>query len=259
MLSGDDASRLDPLRRPVAATSRPAASHPDPREESLPRRAARLACLGLLRRLFALTVEGIEQLPARGPYLLAANHHNYLDGVVLAAAIPRPVAFLVMPRVYRATPLHPWLHGLIGSIPLDVERPDPRAIRRALETLARGRVVGIFPEGPHSHEGRLVPGQPGAALLALRAGVPVVPVGIHGTFQALAGRPLRLPRRHPLRVRFGAPIRFDGPGSRWVSRAERARALARIMEGIAALLGPEPPAAALGCAHPAPWEAGAAP
>src|ERR1044072_2510030 len=70
-----------------------------------------------LARLFDFHVEGVEPLPSDGPVIVAANHHNYLDGVVLAAASPRPIAFLVMPRVWRATPLHPVLHRHIGSIP----------------------------------------------------------------------------------------------------------------------------------------------
>ena len=68
----------------------------------------------LLVRHFDFRVEGGEHLPVDGPFILAANHHNYLDGVVLAAAVSRPIAFLVMPRVWRATPLHPLLHRHIG-------------------------------------------------------------------------------------------------------------------------------------------------
>jgi 1-acyl-sn-glycerol-3-phosphate acyltransferase len=187
-----------------------------------------------LTRWFALSVEGLEHLPASGPYILAANHHNYLDGIVLAVALPRPIAFLVMPRVWRATPLHPWLHRRIGSIPLALDGSDVGGLRGALRALDDGRVVGIFPEGPFSVRGRLEPGRPGVGLLALRAGVPVVPAGIGGTYQALVGRRGYLPRRHPLAVRFGPPRRFargDGPG-----RLARGRITERIMDDIAALL-----------------------
>ena len=79
----------------------------------------------LLRHLFAFRVSGLEHLPARGPYIVAANHANYLDGVVLATALPRKISFLVMPRVYRATPLHPYFHDHVGSIPVSLARPDP--------------------------------------------------------------------------------------------------------------------------------------
>jgi 1-acyl-sn-glycerol-3-phosphate acyltransferase len=196
--------------------------------------ALRVPARAALERWFDLTVEGLESLPARGPYIIAANHHNYLDGVVLGVTVPHPIAFLVMPRVWRATPLHPLLHRRIGSIPLNLARPDVGALRRALATLQGGGVVGIFPEGPFSVRGRLERGLPGVALLALRAGVPVVPAGIRGTYEALRGRRMYLPRCRPLAVRFGTPRRFalDSTGG----RAARDQVTRRIMDDIAALL-----------------------
>ena len=187
-----------------------------------------------LARWFELRVEGLEHLPAEGPYIVAANHHNYLDGVVLGVALPRPVAFLVMPRVWRATPLHPLLHRHIGSIPLNLAGADVGALRAALRTLEDGRVVGIFPEGPFSVAGLLERGRPGVGLLALRAGVPVVPAGIDGTYQALVGRRGYVPRRHPIAVRFGPPRRFTRETGR--GRLARDRITQRIMDDIAVLL-----------------------
>jgi 1-acyl-sn-glycerol-3-phosphate acyltransferase len=186
-----------------------------------------------LERWFALRVDGVQHLPPAGPYIVAANHHNYLDGVLLAVALPTPIRFLVMPRVWRATPLHPWLHRRLGSIPLSLQRPDVGALRTALRALDAGRVVGIFPEGPFSVRGQLERGLPGVGLLALRAGVPVVPAAISGTYQALVGRRGYIPRRHPLAVRFGAPRQF-APGP--PGRGERFRITQRIMDDIAALL-----------------------
>jgi 1-acyl-sn-glycerol-3-phosphate acyltransferase len=189
----------------------------------------------LLDRWFDLSIEGLHHLPADGPYIVAANHHNYLDGIVLAVAVPSPIAFLVMPRVWRATPLHPLFHRHIGSIPLELERPDVGALRSALAALEAGRVVGIFPEGPFSVHGRLEAGLPGVALLALRSGVPVVPAAIHGTYEALAGRRGYVPRRYPLRVRFGAPRAFALERGRG-RRPARAAVTERIMADIAGLL-----------------------
>jgi 1-acyl-sn-glycerol-3-phosphate acyltransferase len=136
--------------------------------------------------------------------------------------------------VWRATPLHPLLHRRIGSIPLNLARPDVGALRKALATLQAGGVVGIFPEGPFSVRGRLERGLPGVALLALRAGVPVVPAGIRGTYEALTGRRMYVPRRGPLAVRFGAPRRFAV--GRAGGRAARDHVTRRIMDDIAALL-----------------------
>ena len=82
-----------------------------------------------------------------GPFIIAANHHNYLDGVVLGVAVPRPIAFLVMPRVYRASPLHPAFHDRIGSIPIDVDRPDPGAHPARAPRARRGGVRRHLPRG----------------------------------------------------------------------------------------------------------------
>jgi len=140
----------------------------------------------VLRRFFAFQVSGLEHVPEEGPFIVAANHANYLDGVVLASALPRKISFLVMPRVYRATPLHPYFHNHVGSIPVSLARPDPGAIRRALRVLEQGGVVGIFPEGPFSQYGQLVRGQPGVALVALRSGVPVIPTAMEEIAALLA-------------------------------------------------------------------------
>jgi 1-acyl-sn-glycerol-3-phosphate acyltransferase len=188
-----------------------------------------------IERFFSLSVDGLEHLPTEGPYILAANHHNYLDGVVLGIAVPQPIAFLVMPRVYRATPLHPPFHTRVGSIPIALERADVGALRRALGVLERRGVVGIFPEGPFSVRGRLERGLPGVALLALRSTVPVVPAGIRGTYEALVGRRCYIPRRHPVTVRFGPGRLFSAAEARG-GRAGRARVTERIMDDIAALL-----------------------
>ena len=198
-------------------------------------RLLRAPLRSLLERVFDLSIEGAEHVPPCGPYIVAANHHNYLDGIVLAVAIRQPIAFLVMPRVYRATPLHPLLHRHIGSIRINVKRSDVGALRRALSALEDGRVVGIFPEGPFSVRGRLEPGLHGVALLALRSGVPVLPAGIRGTYEALVGRRAYVPRRHPLSVRFGPPRCFSADSVDG-GRSARAGITARIMDDIAGLL-----------------------
>jgi 1-acyl-sn-glycerol-3-phosphate acyltransferase len=194
-------------------------------------------------------VSGLEGLPDKGPFILAANHHNYLDGIVLGVAVPRPISFLVMPRVFHASPLHPAFHRGLGSIPVNLERPDPGAIKSALRVLGAGGVIGIFPEGPFSREGRLMPGQAGVAMIALRSGVPVVPAAVTGTYEALSGRRFYMPRLTRLAVRFGEPLRFSGPsrgrpGHPRGRHADREDITRRIMSHIAALLDAARPASA---------------
>src|SRR5262245_57570712 len=249
MSPSDDPSGLGVLADAAALSL----LRPRARADSFPPlyRALRALSRPLLQSWFRFEVAGAEHLPASGPFIVAANHHNYLDGIVLGVAVPRPIAFLVMPRVYRASPLHPAFHQGIGSIPIDVDRPDPGAIKRALRVLGAGRVVGIFPEGPFSREGHLVPGRPGAAAIALRAAVPVVPAGIRGTYEAMAGRPLHLPRRHPLSVRFGPPLDLCGGRRRGHTQADRQEATRRIMAEIAALLGDGPAGRRPGSRRPA--------
>lgn len=240
MPPGEAPSRLEATPFPTRAPL-PRPSEPFPLLYRLLRGASR----PVLKAAFNLGVEGSENLPPTGPFILAANHHNYLDGVVLGVAVPRKITFLVMPRVYHTTPLHPPFFRHVGSIPVNLEKPDPGAIKRALRILEAGGVIGIFPEGPFSLEGRLVDGQPGVALIALRAGVPVVPVGIIGTYEALRGRPWRVPRPYPLTVRFGPPLSF-GRARREVriQRALREEVTHRVMGEIASLLrngGPPSP------------------
>lgn len=199
-------------------------------------RVLRGAVRPVLKRFFDFSVSGLEHVPSRGPFIVAANHANYLDGVVLAAALPHQIVFLVMPRVYHATWLHPYFHRHVGSIRLELSRPDPGAIRRALRVLEAGGVVGIFPEGPFGRSGRLVRGQPGVALLALRSGVPVVPAAIAGTADALRGRRWYIPRPVPIRLRFGRPLTFTRPGRRRPNQAVREHVTRRIMAEIAAML-----------------------
>jgi 1-acyl-sn-glycerol-3-phosphate acyltransferase len=232
MAPGDESSTLEIL---PAVSGVPAARARAPRFPVL-YQVLRGGCAPVLRSMFGLEVSGIERLPTAGPFILAANHHNYLDGIVLGVAVPRPIKFLVMPRVFHASPLHPPFHRRIGSIPVNLERPDPGAIKRTLRALEQGAVIGIFPEGPFSREGRLVSGQPGVAMIALRAGVPVVPAAISGTYEALAGRRFYIPRSRRLTVRFGQPLHFHQTRRRRVSHADREEITRRIMSHIAALL-----------------------
>src|SRR6266849_6258586 len=99
-----------------------------------PYQLLRASCAPALRRLFGLDVSGLERLPEKEPFILASNHHNYLDGIVLGVAVPRPISFLVMPRVYHASPLHPSFHRRIGSVPV-----VPAAVTGTYEALSGRR------------------------------------------------------------------------------------------------------------------------
>ena len=101
-------------------------------------RLIRDGCMPVLRSQFRYRVSGLERLPASGPFVLAANHHNYLDGILLGTAVPRPISFLVMPRVYRASPLHPFFHRRIGSHPRQLGASRPRRHQARVAGARRG-------------------------------------------------------------------------------------------------------------------------
>jgi 1-acyl-sn-glycerol-3-phosphate acyltransferase len=172
----------------------------DPLRESVPLAVVRRAAAGLLRLIFRVRVTGLEHLPASGPVLLAGNHTGFLDGPVVFILLPRPSAFLVKSELYDS-PFRRVLE-FARQIPVRRGTPDRTALRRALDVLSAGGVLGVFPEGTRG-EGRLESVQHGIGYLALRAGCPVVPVVCVGTADALPkGR--RFPRwRAPVTVAFG--------------------------------------------------------
>ena len=159
----------------------------------------------VLRWYFGLEVEGEENVPRRGPVILASNHGSSFDSWLVPLALRRRVTYVArdeyFDRWYTA-----WLFRAWGQIPL---RPDGRpaseaALRSALDVLEGGGVFGIYPEGSPSPDGRLYKGHVGVARVAIRSGAPVVPVGIRGSFEA--ARRGRIPRRGQVTIRFGRPL-----------------------------------------------------
>jgi 1-acyl-sn-glycerol-3-phosphate acyltransferase len=200
-----------------------------------------------LRLLWHVEVEGIENLPAAGPVILAANHLSFMDSIFLAAGSPRPVAFIAKAE-YFETKLGRWAFNRTGQIPL--RRGSPASARHAMavasEWLNAGGTLGIYPEGTRSRDGKLHRGKLGPARLSMETGAPVVPVGLIGTNHVQAPG-VRLPR--PFRrvtLRFGSPRRFGSPDPQGAtgghdggpSIASQLRAAtAQIMQDIAALSG----------------------
>lgn len=151
-----------------------------------------------------LRAEGSERLPA-GPCVLAPNHASYLDPVVLQAVLAdRRIVFLMTRAWYERPVLRPFFRA-VGAIPVDADRTNRDALERAVAALRAGHPVGIFPEGAVSGDGRLGAFHPGVAAVALRARVPVVPVGLRGTSRALP-KGAWFPRPQRVTVRFGQPL-----------------------------------------------------
>jgi 1-acyl-sn-glycerol-3-phosphate acyltransferase len=169
------------------------------------------------RWYFRMEVEGIENVPRTGAVIVAANHVSWLDPAVLGSACPRPIRFLIARSVYGA-PWARWFYAGMKAIPVENGDRDPRSLRAALRALARGEVVGVFPEG-QGLDGTGGPRRPkpGATLLAALSGAPFVPVCLEGTLQAWPPGS-RFPRPGRVRVRFGPSFR------QWSGRARPDRA-----------------------------------
>ncbi|HEX6221949.1 MAG TPA: lysophospholipid acyltransferase family protein [Acidimicrobiia bacterium] len=151
---------------------------------------------GVGRTLFALRVEKEADLPPP-PFIVAANHYSHFDPAVVGAVIGTPVRFLAVESLFGTNKLLDWLIIGFGSIPTPRGRHPVKAVRTALEALDAGDIVGVFPEAMRVSHWGLLPPRRGAAWLAKRAGVPIVPVTVVGT-----GRAFNLDNRlRPARVR----------------------------------------------------------
>jgi 1-acyl-sn-glycerol-3-phosphate acyltransferase len=194
----------------------------------------------VLRVFYRPVVTGRDNIPARGPVILASNHRSFIDSIVIPLVAPRRIAFLAKSDYFTGTgvkgALVRWWFMTMGQVP--VRRGEHRASHAALETalavLNDGVAFGIYPEGTRSRDGRLWRGRTGVGWLALKADCPVVPVGLHGTedMMPIGGR-LRLAR---VRVDFGEPIHPDAYAGMRPAHARR-QLTDDVMAAIAALSG----------------------
>jgi 1-acyl-sn-glycerol-3-phosphate acyltransferase len=233
-MTGDTTRRVSPQAPALADDSRRA---------DRPSLLARLlaAAIRALGRSFArIRIVGAENVPATGPLIVVANHLSNVDPAFLAAwlqpALGRPLRFLAKEQLF-ATPLAPLLRSL-GTIPVRAGGRDVDAYRIARAALDRGDVIAIFPEGTRSTTGILGRAHHGAALLALRTGEAIVPVGIDGT-DRLLGRGSWVPRFGTrVTIRVGRPFSLEHDPA--LERREAVvRATARIMSAISELLPEE--------------------
>lgn len=153
------------------------------------------------RLAFRLRVEGREYEPRTGPLIVAGNHASLLDPPIVGACLRRQSAYMAKEELFSVPLLGPWLRS-IGSFPVRRGSPDRKAIRRSQEILERGGVLVIFPEGTRSPDGRLRDPEPGAAMIALRTGVPILPAAVVNSHRILP-KGARWPRFQRVTVRFG--------------------------------------------------------
>ena len=205
-------------------------------ELTLPRRVFRIFARGLAKLVTFITmnasVRGMENFPKHGPALIVINHLGDADVVLLAASIPTTLDGLGKIELSGH-----WLVGPVfrsyGVIWVHRGRPDRKAIRAALEGLSQGRLVAIAPEGRQSVAGGLEEGTEGAAFLAMKAGAPIVPVGMTGTENDNVYGHMRRWKRARVTLSVGKPFFLDEQADRQKMMREGTR---QIMESLAELL-----------------------
>ncbi|MFE8013678.1 lysophospholipid acyltransferase family protein [Streptomyces antibioticus] len=168
----------------------------------------------LLKLTFRPRISGLEHIPESGAAIVAGNHLSFADHFLMPAVLKRRITFLAKAEYFTGPGLKGRLTAAFfrsaGQIPVDRSGKEAgqAAIREGLGVLSKGELLGIYPEGTRSHDGRLYKGKVGVAVMALRAGVPVIPCAMIGTFEAQPPGKV-LPTPHPVTIRFGEPLDFS--------------------------------------------------
>jgi 1-acyl-sn-glycerol-3-phosphate acyltransferase len=151
-----------------------------------------------LRIFFRLRVEGLGNLPRKTNFIVVANHVSFLDPLAVEAAVPQKIHCLAKKSLYS-------VFGLRLYLKLKEAIPTGDSSKKTIALLKENKVVGLFPEGARSHDGKLNKFRRGVALLALKTGRPIVPCVIFGTYDAFPPG-AKFPKFLPIKVKIGKPV-----------------------------------------------------
>ena len=186
-------------------------------------------------KLYVRKVNGLENLPKKGAFIAAANHTSYMDHLIIASYLithlNRKVHFLAKKEHFDSILKKAW-HIHAGAIPIDRKKGGKKALKWAINALNEGKIIAIHPEGTRSLTGELQEARTGVARLALQANVPVVPIGLIGTFQMLP-KGKYIPRFKRAIMNIGQPIYFSQ--YKKINKRTLREVTTRIMKEIAKL------------------------
>ena len=196
-------------------------------------RLFRLILMPFVYALIRLEVVGRENLPKTGPFILVANHQSYLDPIIVQVLCPRPLHTLAKSTQFTGK-IMSWVMPRVCAIPTRRYRIEPQAVRVVLRRLKEGEAVGVYPEGERSWDAELQPFRRGTIRLLLKAGVPVIPCGVAGSYDVWP-RWSKTIRRKRVRVEFGRPIRWEAMDDRKERNAFLPEATAKLRDTLGSL------------------------
>ena len=163
----------------------------------------------LLKIFWRMEIRGIENLPESGGFIITSNHVSYLDPAVLVASLNRKIYFITKKEVFKNSFVRLMLKNM-NAFSVDRENVDMLAFKKAMNILREEKVLGIFPEGTRSSNGELQELKLGAIKIAMKTGVPILPVGIIGTHK-IYPRGIKFPIlfKHKIIVKYGALQHFN--------------------------------------------------
>jgi 1-acyl-sn-glycerol-3-phosphate acyltransferase len=158
--------------------------------------------VGIELSFHRIRIEGRENVPSGG-CLIVSNHVSFMDPTTVGWAVAREIYYLGRKSLFKP-PFWSWFLPICNVLPIERDAHDIAGLRRIIRMLKEGHAVLLFPEGTRSTDGAIQPAEPGAGLVALKAGVPILPVRVFGTYESLSRHTKRL-RFHPIRVVIGQP------------------------------------------------------
>ncbi len=188
-------------------------------------------------KLWVKKVNGLQNIPRKGSFIIAANHTSYMDHLIIAAYVishlNKRIHFLAK-KEHFDNPLKAAWHTYSGAIPIDRQSGDKKALRWAIKALKENRIIAIHPEGTRSLTGKLQKAKTGVARLALLSKAPVLPIGLIGTFEILP-KGKYIPKAKKAIMNIGKPMYFNQYYNKKINKKLLREVTTKIMKEIARL------------------------
>lgn len=190
----------------------------------------------IVKFFWAKEIKGLQNIPKKGQFIIAANHVSYMDHFMMSLLIPhlnRKIHFLAKKEHFEGFFKRAW-HTYAGAIPVDREKGGKETLKWAIKALKEGKIIGVHPEGTRSPTGKLMKGKTGVARLVLKSKAPVIPVGLIGTFEILP-KGKYIPTFKKATMNLGKPMHFSEHYNKKINKKTLNEVTTKIMKEIARL------------------------